>query len=226
MSAPDRPESEEQGTWVTGRDILPPNVLHQAPLSAPQPQPGPAAPSPHRPRPWSLILGVPLLVIVVLGVAWLVTSSGGLRSGLVAGLPGQAAATATAAGGTSIRSAANVGGDPLLSARVEASPLVPRAPVLYLEAQAKGDGQTAWNELSAAAQQQITQNGGSAAALTQALQQSPLPPVKQITFVGGSTMSDGREATMFVVTADVNGALRQVPYYFTVDTQGKIDEVH
>jgi hypothetical protein len=39
-------------------------------------------------------------------------------------------------------------------------------------------------------------------------------------------MNDGREATMFVVTADVNGALRQVPYYFTVDTQGKIDEVH
>jgi hypothetical protein len=114
----------------------------------------------------------------------------------------------------------------LLSARVEASPPVPRAPVIYLEAQAKGDGQTAWNELSAAAQQQIAAQGGSAAALTQELQQSPLPPVKQITFVGGSVMGDGREATMFVVTADVNGALRQVPYYFTVDTQGKIDEVH
>jgi hypothetical protein len=224
MSAPDRPESEEQGTWVSGRDILPPNFPHQAPPTAPPP--APALGAPRRPRPWSLILGVPLLVIIVLGVAWVVTSSGSAHGGLLAGLPGRAPAAATATDGSSVRTATDVGGDPLLSARVETSPLVPRAPVLYLEAQAKGDGQTAWNELSAAAQQQITQNGGSAAALTQALQQSPLPPVKQITFAGGSTMNDGREATIFVVTADVNGTLRQVPYYFTVDTQGKIDEVH
>lgn len=222
MSAPEQPSSSDQGTWLQGRDILPANIPHQV-APSPAPVKPPEGPERRRPRPWSLILGVPLL-IVVLAVAWLVTSSGDLRSRVAAALPGHAAAAATAAPG--IRALANVGGDPLLSARVESSPPVPRAPVLYLEAQAKGDGQTAWNELSGAAQQQISQQGGSAAALTQALQQSPLPPVKQITFVGGSVMSDGREATMFVVTADVNGALRQVPYYFTVDTQGKIDEVH
>ena len=223
MDTHEQPAKDEPGTWLEGRDILPANTPTQ--IRPSQPPPPQAAPLPERrPRPWSLILGVPLLIVLVLGVAWLVTSSSGVRSGLLASLPGHAAATATAQ--PDIRTAANVGGDPLLSARIETAPPVPRAPVIYLEAQAKGDGQAAWNELSAAAQQQIAAQGGSAAALTQELQQSPLPPVKQITFVGGSVMGDGREATIYVVTADVNGALRQVPYYFTVDPQGKIDEVH
>ncbi|HEY8742576.1 MAG TPA: hypothetical protein VIU62_05730 [Chloroflexota bacterium] len=222
MDTRDQPPTDEGGTWLQGRDILPPNIPNQAGQQfVPAPEPVVRA---RRPKPWSLILGVPLLIIVVLAAAWMIGSGGGARSSLLAGLPGHAAATATADPG--IRAASNVGGDPLLSARIESSPPVPKAPVVYLEAQAKGDGQTAWNELSTGAQQQITQQGGSAAALTQALQQSPLPPVKQITFVGGSVMGDGREATIFVVTADVNGALQQVPYYFTVDTQGKIDEVH
>lgn len=223
MDTRERPTTEEPGTWLEGRDILPANTPAHISTSQPPPVPPPAAPE-RRTRPWSLILGVPLLILLVLGAVWLVGSAGSVRSGLLGVLPGHAAAAATAQ--PTIRAASSVGGDPLLSARVEASPPVPRAPVIYLEAQAKGDGQTAWNELSAAAQQQIAAQGGSAAALTQELQQSPLPPVKQITFVGGSVMGDGREATMFVVTADVNGALRQVPYYFTVDTQGKIDEVH
>lgn len=223
MDTHEQPPNEEPGTWLEGRDILPANAPARIDANQP-PLPQPAAATTRRPRPWSLILGMPLLILLVLGVVWLVTSAGSVRSGLMGVLPGHAAATATAQ--PAIRTASNVGGDPLLSARVETSPPVPRAPVIYLEAQAKGDGQTAWNELSAAAQQQIAAQGGSAAALTQELKQSPLPPVKQITFVGGSVMGDGREATMFVVTADVNGALRQVPYYFTVDTQGKIDEVH
>lgn len=223
MSAPEQTPSNDQGTWLQGRDILPANT--PSPVAEPKPAaPPPEATPPRRPRRWSLILGLPLLIIIVLVVVGLVASGGSLTSRLAASLPGSAGASATA--GPGIQTAANIGGDPLLSARVETSPPVPRAPVLYLEAQAKGDGQTAWNELSQAAQQQIAQQGGSAAALTAELQQSPLPPVKQITFVGGSVMNDGREATMFVVTADVNGALRQVPYYFTVDTQGKIDEVH
>ena len=223
MDTHEQPPKEEPGTWLEGRDILPANTP-TAIYPSPPPPSQPATPPARRPRPWSLILGVPVLILLVLGAVWLVGSAGGVRSGLIGALPGHAVATATAQ--PAIRAASNVGGDPLLSARVETSPPVPRAPVVYLEAQAKGDGQTAWNELSAAAQQQIAAQGGSAAALTQELQQSPLPPVKQITFVGGSVMGDGREATMFVVTADVNGALRQVPYYFTVDTQGKIDEVH
>ncbi len=222
MDTREQPPSDDGGTWLQGRDMLPPNIPNQVgqrPITAPEV----SAPV-RRPRPWSLILGVPLLLVIVLGAAWIMTSGSGSRSNLLANLPGRAVATATPDSG--IRALSSVGGDPLLSARIQTSPPVPKAPVLYLEAQAKGDGQTAWNELSPAAQQQIAQQGGSAAALTQALQQSPLPPVKQITFVGGSVMGDGREATIFVVTADVNGALRQVPYYFTVDTQGKIDEVH
>jgi hypothetical protein len=114
----------------------------------------------------------------------------------------------------------------LLNAAVDPAPPVPAAPVRYLEAQAKGDGQTMWTLLSAAAQQQLSANGGSPQALTQMLQSNPRPALKQITFVGGSQMGDGREATIFVVTADVNGQLRQAPYYFTVNTEGKIDEVH
>ena len=224
MSAPEQTPSNDQGTWLQGRDILPANIPSQ--FAEPKPAaPPPASPPPERrPRRWSLILCVPLFIINLINLVGLVASGGGLASRLTAGLPGNARAAATAEPG--IQTAVNINGDPLLSARVETSPAIPRAPVLYLEAQAKGDGQTAWNELSAAAQSQIAQQGGSAAALTAELQQSPLPPVKQITFVGGSVMNDGREATMFVVTADVNGALRQVPYYFTVDTQGKIDEVH
>ena len=222
MDTREQPPSDERGTWLQGRDMLPPNIPNQGGQQLVAP-PEVSAPV-RRPRPWSLLLGLPLLILILLGAAWVVTSGGDARSKLLANLPGRAAATATVDPG--IRAASDVGGDPLLSARIQTRPPVPKAPVLYLEAQAKGDGQTAWNLLSLTAQQQITQQGGSAAALTQALQQSPLPPVKQITFVGGSVMGDGREATIFVVTADVNGALRQVPYYFTVDTQGKIDEVH
>jgi hypothetical protein len=225
VSTPEQPESEQQGTWIEGRDILPANIPQQ---SAPIPPPAPPTSAPQRPgshpRPWSLIIGVPVLIIVCLAIGAAVLSARTGQGGILTGLGARATATPTA--GSTIHTAADIGGDPLLGARLETSPPIPRAPVLYLEAQAKGDGQTAWDELSAGAQQQLAQQGGSAAALTQALKQSPLPPLKQITFVGGSTMSDGREATIFVVTADVNGALRQVPYYFTVDTAGKIDEVH
>jgi hypothetical protein len=83
-----------------------------------------------------------------------------------------------------------------------------------LEDQARGDGQAAWDELSVAAQQHIAQQGGSAISLTQELQRSPLPPILQITFAGGSTMIDGREAAVFIVTANVADTQRQVPYYF------------
>jgi hypothetical protein len=224
VSAPEQTPSNDQGTWLQGRDILPANIPSQAAEPKPAAPPPPESPPPRRPRRWSLILGVPLFLIIVLIVVAVVTTGGGLTGRLPGGTAGTAAASGTAEPG--IQTAVSIDGDPLLSARVETSPPIPKAPVLYLEAQAKGDGQTAWNELSAAAQSQIAQQGGSAAALTAELKQSPLPPVKQITFVGGSVMNDGREATMFVVTADVNGALRQVPYYFTVDTQGKIDEVH
>jgi hypothetical protein len=107
-----------------------------------------------------------------------------------------------------------IDGDPLVSARLEGNPPVPMAAVQYLEDQARGDGQAAWDELSVAAQQQIAQQGGSAVALTQELQRSPLPPILQITFAGGSTMIDGREAAVFIVTANVADTQRQVPYYF------------
>jgi hypothetical protein len=107
-----------------------------------------------------------------------------------------------------------IDGDPLVSARLEGNPPVPMAAAQYLEDQARGDGQAAWDELSVAAQQQIAQQGGSAIALTQELQRSPLPPILQITFAGGSTMIDGREAAVFIVTANVADTQRQVPYYF------------
>ena len=210
MSAPEPTAGENQGTWLEGRrDILPANLPTMlAPPGAPPTAAGAPAPARRRPRPWSLLVGLPLVALLFFGLGTVV-SARFLRS---------------AAGG--IQTGSNIGGDPLLSAHVEATPNLPPAPVHFLEALAKGDGQAMWQELSAASQQQITQNGGSPQALAQALQQGGHPDVTQITFAGGSTLPDGREAAIFVVTANVNGALRAIPYYFTVNTEGKIDEFH
>lgn len=220
MAAPEQPAPDDRGTWLEGRDILPANLPQQG---VPFTPPGVAPPKQRRPRRWSLIVGLPLVILGVLAVAAVMSSH-------VLGVIGPGGSAPSAAvqsnASASIRVMTSIGGDPLVSAQVDPTPPIPKSPVAYLEAQAKGDGQTAWDQLSAIAQQQLAQQGGSAAALTQDLQQNPLPPLKQITFVGGSVMTDGREAAIFVVTVDVNGALRQVPYYFTVDTQGKIDEVH
>jgi hypothetical protein len=218
MSTADRPtpaqEGSPEGTWLEGKDILPANLPTQ-----PADLDRPVGPPRKRPRPWSLIVGLPLLIIVCLALGVF----GGLRLGsMLSG--GNGAMFSGGQGG--IATANDINGDPLLSARVESEPALPQAPVRYLEAQAKLDGQTMWDQLSPSAQQQFSSQGGSAQAFTQALQQGPHPDVKQITFVGGSTMGDGREAAIFVVTADVNGTLRQVPYFFTVNTDGKIDEVH
>lgn len=207
-------EGAPQGTWLEGKDILPANLPTQpADLDRPSGKPR------KRAKPWSLIIGLPIVVIICLALG----VYGGLRlSTMLTG--GSSGLFSGSKGG--IATANNVNGDPLLSARVESEPALPEAPVHYLEAQAKGDGQTMWDQLSPGAQQQFTSQGGSADAFTKALQQGPRPDLKQITFVGGSTMGDGREAAVFVVTADINGSLQQVPYYFTVDVNGKIDEVH
>jgi hypothetical protein len=117
MDTRERPTTEEPGTWLEGRDILPANTPAHVSTSQPPPVPPPAAPE-RRTRPWSLILGVPLLILLVLGAVWLVGSAGSVRSGLLGVLPGHAAAAATAQ--PTIRAASSVGGDPLLSARVEA----------------------------------------------------------------------------------------------------------
>lgn len=207
-------EGAPQGTWLEGKDILPANLPTQ-----PSDLDRPVGPPRKRARPWSLIVGLPLVIIVCLALGVV----GGLRlSTMLTGASGGAFSS----GQGGVATANNVNGDPLLSARVESVPTLPQAPVRYLEAQAKGDGQTMWNQLSSNAQQQFSSSGGSAQAFTQALQQGPRPDVKQITFVGGSTMGNGREAAIFVVTADINGSLEQVPYFFTVNTDGKIDEVH
>lgn len=215
-SEPSTPAQEgaPQGTWLEGKDILPANLPSQpADLDRPVGKPR------KRAKPWSLIIGLPVVIIICLAIG----VYGGLRlSTMLTG--GGGGPFSGSQGG--VATANKVNGDPLLSARVESEPALPESPVHYLEAQAKGDGQVMWDQLSPTAQQQFSTNGVSPQAITQQLQQGPRPNLKQITFVGGSTMGDGREAAVFVVTADINGSLQQVPYYFTVDVNGKIDEVH
>lgn len=212
MSNPDESKPEPQDTWLQGRDILPSNIpTAQSPALTPE-QPSNGQAPRRKPRRWSLIVGLPVVAIVFLVVGFFVGTNltGGSGAGSAAGM----------------RTLSNVGGDPLVSAQVDPTPPIPKAPVLFLEAQAKADGQAMWDQLAPEAQQAITQGGGSPEALTAALQKNPLPTLRQITFVAGYQMNDGREATIYVVTADVNGSRQQVPFFFTVDTNGKIDEYH
>jgi hypothetical protein len=105
MDTREQPPSDDGGTWLQGRDMLPPNIPNQVgqrPITAPEV----SAPV-RRPRPWSLILGVPLLLVIVLGAAWIMTSGSGSRSNLLANLPGRAVATATPDSG--IRALSSVG---------------------------------------------------------------------------------------------------------------------
>jgi len=217
VSTAGEPSQGQEGTWLQGHDILPSNIpgakaaetlLQNQPVAV-------VEPPKRRRRRWSVIVGLPVVAILFLAI------------GLVAGHYFLASpAQLSASGGGQVHTMTNVGGDPLVSAAVDASPQIPIAPVHFLEAQAKGDGQAMWNLLSPAAQAQLSSQGGSADALTKGLQGGPLPTVKQITFAGGSQMSDGRWATIYILTADLNGQIRQVPYYFTVNTDGKIDEFH
>jgi hypothetical protein len=50
--------------------------------------------------------------------------------------------------------------------------------------------------------------------------------IKSITYVAGSRLNDGRVATIFAITFSVNGSDTELPYYFTVNTDGLIDEFH
>ena len=212
MSNAEESKPEPQDTWLQGRDILPSNLPSAQSPALTAEQPSVESAPRRKPRRWSLIVGLPVVAIIFLIVGFLV---GNTLSGMSGG--------GSAAG---MRTLTNVGGDPLVSAQVDATPPIPKAPVLFLEAQAKGDGQAVWDQLAPQAQQAITQGGGSPEALTAELKQNPLPPLRQITFVGGYQMNDGREAAIYVITADVNGSRQQVPYFFTVDTNGKIDEWH
>ena len=194
---------EPARSWASNRqDILPANILTGPP----------AAPSARRPR-----RGRAIARMLAVGLAGLVL---GVILGLRVGMP------LVVGRGGAVHTLATVNGDPLVNARVVGEPPIPQAPIAYLEAQAKGNGQAMWALYSPQAQQLLTKAGGGPQQLTQALQANPMPPVKQITFAGGVLLNDGREATVFVVTADAGGALEQVPYYFTVNANGQIDEAH
>lgn len=205
MDTRDRPDLE--GVWDgTSHDILPANIP-PGPRDA-----GGSVPPARRPRRRGRIVSWFVVGLVGIGL--------GVAVGLRFGLP------LVVARGGAVHTLTNVFGDPLVNARVIGEPPIPKAPVAYLEAQAKGDAQAMWALYSPTAQQLLTKAGEGPQQLTQALQAHPLPPIKQITFAGGVVLSDGREATIFVVTADVNGVLEQAPYYFTVNANGQIDEAH
>jgi hypothetical protein len=197
---------EPEGSWASaGQDILPANIL-TGPASAVSPPPA------RRRRHGRAIAGV-----LAVGLAGLVL---GVILGLRVGMP------LVVGRGGAVHTLTTVNGDPLVNARVVGEPPIPQAPIAYLEAQAKGNGQAMWALYSPQAQQLLTKEGGGPQQLTQILRAHPLPAIKQITFAGGVLLNDGREATVFVVTANVNGALTQVPYYFTVNANGQIDEAH
>jgi len=216
VSTAGEPSQGQEGTWLQGHDILPSNIpgAKAAETLFENKPAAPVEPPKRRRRRWSVLVGLPFVAILLVAI------------GLVVRLHFASPAQLSASGSGQVHTMTNVGGDPLVSAAVDASPQIPIAPVHFLEAQAKGDGQTMWDLLSPAAQAQLSSQGGSADALTKGLQGGPLPTVKQITFAGGSQMSDGRWATIYILTADLNGQIRQVPYYFTVNTDGKIDEFH
>ncbi|MCL4545747.1 MAG: hypothetical protein M1118_14325 [Chloroflexi bacterium] len=202
------PPTQSTGIWPPeSKDTLPPNI----PVTE---QPVPPMPAkPRRRFRYAALFVVMVIVLLVGGVA-----GGVVGVNVIAPrLTGQ---------NLLIHTLTDIGGNPLFDARVQGEPPVPQAPFIFLEAQAAGDGQAMWNQLSPSEQQALSSQGGSPTKLTSLLQQQGKIDVKEITFVGGAMLSDGREACVFVVTANVNGALRQAPYYFTVDTNGKIDEFH
>ncbi|MCL4541684.1 MAG: hypothetical protein M1396_05030 [Chloroflexi bacterium] len=211
MSAPESPTPPTE-PWPPGsKDTLPPNIPPAASTAI--------STSPLSPRKSGrgkltglivITIVVPLIVGIALGVV----------------LDAKVIAPHFNKQTTLIHTLSNIGGNPLFSAHVNGEPLIPPAPFKFLEAQAQDNGQAMWNELSPSEQQALAAQGGSPQQLTALLKKQGKIDVRQITFAGGAMLNDGREACIFIVTADVNGALRQAPYYFTVDTNGKIDEFH
>ncbi len=231
MSSGSGPNTEQEPTWVTGRDILPPNLPRQeAPTSPSQPQFQHFTPAPVQrgPRRWSLLIGIPVIVLVVL-VAGIAISGSLLGRGLHIGLPSTAAAPANASVPTGASADAvtetKLFNDPLVDEHIVTNIPAPKAPVSFIEAWTKQDSQTMWGELSPGAQQQFQQAGASATNFAQ-IPFGPSMQIKSITYVAGSRLNDGRVATIFAITFSVNGSDTELPYYFTVNTDGLIDEFH
>lgn len=209
MSAPESPTPSTEPWPPDSKDTLPPNIPLTASTTIPTPPPRKSS----RGKLIGLII-ISIVVPLILGIAI------GAVLGVKVIAPHFNKQTPL------IHSLSNIGGNPLFSARVNGEPPIPQAPFKFLEAQAQDNGQTMWNLLSPTEQQALAAQGGSAQQLTALLKTQGKIDVRQITFAGGAMLNDGREACVFIVTADVNGALRQAPYYFTVDTNGKIDEFH
>ena len=90
----------------------------------------------------------------------------------------------------------------------------------YVEGQRVYDAQAMWNALS----EELRSSFGSVEGLQRRIEQNRRQGsrVTESKYVAGSTLDDGRQVYLYVVSIQQGDQIRQVPYTFTVNQGGKI----
>lgn len=126
-----------------------------------------------------------------------------------------------------LQSSATAGG--ALSALSAGQGSVAPAPIIesYLKAQNRFDAGVMWETMSERYQKILATRGVNAEILQQQLDmaRSHGRHFKDITYVAGYELNDGSSIYLYVVTVEMDGESQQVPHLFTVDPNGKIDNI-
>lgn len=114
-----------------------------------------------------------------------------------------------------------------LAASNTSSVAPPPALQTYIKGQTSFDAALMWTAMSDQLQQAVVSQGGSPEALQQNLEQARTQGrrFKDVTYLTGYRLDDGRAIFLYVLSMEADGDSRQVPYLFTVGKDGKIDRI-
>ena len=109
----------------------------------------------------------------------------------------------------------------------EPSLAAPPAVESYIKGQGNFDANLMWKAMSERFQQRIMAQGGSIEGLQQQLDAARAQgrQFKDVKYIAGYRLNDGRTIHLYVIDMEVGGELVQIPYLFTVDRGGKIDNI-